>query len=368
MCREASNAFAPHRFRIRLDIALNRLEIAESGLHRKSQLAIHATLLRFSRIMSPGSSSDPSWSEGEVWKKVGGTWKPLFGDFEERGISIEWHDFQVAGAVEWGHSFHPNSLEICLNFSGAALLQDGAVERKLSTGQVAIYTTRNNEPRAQRLPGSLHRFITIELSPAFLQSQCSGNAELLKGPLQRFVEQVGECPAFLEIRTMSTALLALRAAFLEPGISAAANEAWYLAKTLEALAHTVFLDDEPGELFCHKHQRQNRDRVDRVLYLLERDLENPPTLGLLAKDVQCSTFHLSRIFVEETGMSIPKFIRTKRIERAADLLKSGRMNVTEAAMAVGYSSLSAFNKAFVEQMGCCPGLYPAVKIKGRRTK
>ena len=67
-------------------------------------------------------------------------------------------------------------------------------------------------------------------------------------------------------------------------------------------------------------------------------------------------------------MSIPRYLRTKRIDRAAELLKTGKANVTEAAMAVGYSSLSAFNKAFVEQMGCCPGLYPAGKISGRRTK
>jgi AraC-like DNA-binding protein len=60
-------------------------------------------------------------------------------------------------------------------------------------------------------------------------------------------------------------------------------------------------------------------------------------------------------------MGIPKYIRLKRIEKAGELLRSGKMNVTEAAMAVGYSSLSAFNKAFVEQMGCCPGLYPHVK-------
>lgn len=67
-------------------------------------------------------------------------------------------------------------------------------------------------------------------------------------------------------------------------------------------------------------------------------------------------------------MSIPRYLRTKRIDRAAELLRSGKANVTEAAMAVGYSSLSAFNKAFVEQMGCCPGLYPVVKIPGRKGK
>ena len=114
--------------------------------------------------------------------------------------------------------------------------------------------------------------------------------------------------------------------------------------------------------------RQNRERVNRGRYLIERDLENPPSLEMLAQEVACSPFHLSRVFADQAGMSIPRFLRTKRIERAAELLQSGKANVTEAAMSVGYSSLSAFNKAFVEQMGCCPGLYPAVKIQGRKAR
>jgi AraC-like DNA-binding protein len=87
---------------------------------------------------------------------------------------------------------------------------------------------------------------------------------------------------------------------------------------------------------------------------------------MLAEEVGCSTFYLSRVFAQETGASIPKFLRLKRIEKAAELIRTGKMNVTESAMAVGYASLSAFNKAFVEQMGCCPGLYPNVPIPGRK--
>jgi AraC-like DNA-binding protein len=107
--------------------------------------------------------------------------------------------------------------------------------------------------------------------------------------------------------------------------------------------------------------------VTLARYLLERDPENPPSLEMLAQDVECSPFHLSRIFTEAHGMSIPRFVRTRRIEKAAELLRSGKMNLTEAAFAVGYASLSAFNRAFVEQMGCCPGLYPRVRIAGRIT-
>ena len=56
----------------------------------------------------------------------------------------------------------------------------------------------------------------------------------------------------------------------------------------------------------------------------------------------------------------------KRLERAAELLRSGKFNVTETALEVGYSSLSHFSHAFHETYGCCPGLYP-LKIPAQFT-
>lgn len=41
-----------------------------------------------------------------------------------------------------------------------------------------------------------------------------------------------------------------------------------------------------------------------------------------------------------------------------ELLRTGHCNVTEAALEVGYNSLSHFSTAFREQFRCCPGLYP----------
>jgi len=69
-------------------------------------------------------------------------------------------------------------------------------------------------------------------------------------------------------------------------------------------------------------------------------------------------FYLSRIFSQEMGRGIFQYLRALRLERAADLLREGKMNVTQAALAVGYSSPSHFSTAFHEAYGCCPGLYP----------
>jgi len=100
------------------------------------------------------------------------------------------------------------------------------------------------------------------------------------------------------------------------------------------------------------------ERVEKVIGLLRSKLAEPPNLEEIGRFVGCSPFHLSRTFSAETGQTIPQYLRQLRLERAAELLRSGKFNVTEAALEVGYSSLSHFSQAFHEEFGCCPGLYP----------
>ncbi len=325
-------------------------------------------------LKKPYSSASPSAAapstptqEDAAWKDIHGTWLPLHGGFFEHGLSVEWHDFRIEKDMDWGRSFHPGSLEICLNFSGTGTLQDGTAERTIGPNQVAIYTLQKERLRATRSAKNLHRFLTLELSPEFLRGFFGEELDKLKPAIRHFVEKGAKAPPFLEIKALPASLLASRVQFVEPPVPDPARGTWYLGRVLEILSQTLFPDEDPNELFCQRHQRTNRERMERVRYLIERDLENPPSLEMLAAEVGCSPFYLSRVFAQETGASIPKFLRMQRIEKAAELIRTGKMNVTGAAMAVGYSSLSAFNKAFVEQMGCCPGLYPLVKIPGRKT-
>lgn len=295
--------------------------------------------------------------ERAVWKKVQGVWKPLYGGFIEHGVSLEWHDFRVLKALAWSESFHEGSLEICLNYTGLAELKPKAGQQELGAGQIALYTSRSQLPAAERKPDSMHRFVTLELSAEYLRHQFAAVLDGLLPDVLKFLENPGRFEPWLEINPLPSTLLAARMHLLEPPVNSAALESWYQGKILEVLAQTLFRPDKPAELFCHRHRRQNKERVERVKFLLERDLENPPSLEMLGREVDCSPFYLSRLFAEETGISMPKYLRLKRVEKAAELLVSHGMNVTEAAMAVGYSSLSAFQKAFAEQFGVSPGLY-----------
>jgi AraC-like DNA-binding protein len=150
----------------------------------------------------------------------------------------------------------------------------------------------------------------------------------------------------------------LLASLRDAPVLALAQSVWYQAKALEVAAEFFFVAPGEQELFCQRQQRISGERVEKVVAVLREKLSSPPNLEELGRAVGCSPFHLSRTFSAATGLTIPQYVRQLRMERAAELLKSGKFNVTEAALEVGYASLSHFSQAFHEAFGCCPGLYP----------
>ena len=90
----------------------------------------------------------PRPREGGAWDGIQGTWNPLHGSFLGEGLSIEWHDFHVDRDMDWARSFHPGSLEICLNFSGHGLIRNGDIDCALGPNQLAAYALQGRGARA----------------------------------------------------------------------------------------------------------------------------------------------------------------------------------------------------------------------------
>src|SRR5437763_14691725 len=57
-------------------------------------------------------------AEQDAWREVKDGWRPLYGDVDSMGVAVEWHDFRTARNFNWGRTFHPRSLEFCLNLQG----------------------------------------------------------------------------------------------------------------------------------------------------------------------------------------------------------------------------------------------------------
>ena len=295
-----------------------------------------------------------------AWSNVNYGWQQLYGSFEEQGISIEWHDFKTSRPLDWAESFRPGSVEFCLNLDGRGAVGRGNATHDYGPSSSGYYAIGDEPLRATRQAHDRHRFVTLEYSREHLQRQVAAAEDDLTPAMREVIvpskpETVVSMP-----QPMTAEQRAIVASLAEPPVPKAARILWYQSKALELMAHFLFQPKDP-EFFCMRQKRVARDRVVRTKELLLRDLANPPTLEMLGQEVGCSPFYLSRIFSREVGLTIPQFLRNARMERAAELLRSGRYNVTEAATEVGYSSLSHFSKAFCETIGCCPVLYPAAK-------
>jgi len=305
-----------------------------------------------------GRSRETSlFAEAPAWHAVGAGWRPLFGSFKDLGFSFEWHDFLVAEDFQWWRSFHPKSVELCLNLEGIGCLRNGKQEVELGPRSFVFYYQGEPGLNAVRRGGQKHRFITVEFSPDFLREHFGAQKENLEPMIQQVVSGTASSAIIGAPERLSTLHLQLVETFQQCPVFQPAREIWFRCKALELAAH-LFFKPAGGDLFCTRTQRAARDRVEKARHILRERLEEPPSLEELGKQVGCSPFYLSRLFSQESGMTIQQFIRQVRMERAAELLRTGKCNVTEAAMAVGYNSLSHFSSAFHAKFGCCPGLYP----------
>lgn len=297
---------------------------------------------------------------------MGARWRQLFGDFSRLGISFEWHDFTPKREVDWAQTFHPGSVELCLNLSGGGEVVQGTNRAEFGAWTAGFYRQGKVPLRARRSQGEEHQFITVEFSPDFLSRHLSALQEHLH-PLVR--EALGSdlngTSGVVRPEPLSARQRELVVSLRQPPVLASAQALWYQAKAVELMGEFFFQPPSQEELFCHRQQRVARDRVEQVVALLRNDLANPPPLELIGKSVGCSPFYLSRTFSKETGQTIPQYLRQLRLEKAAALLRSGEYNVTEVALEVGYSSLSHFSQAFHQHFGCCPGLYPVATLSQR---
>ena len=297
--------------------------------------------------------------ESSAWAQVKEGWRQLYGSFAREGVSVENHEFEAKSAVNWGRSFHRNSVELCLNLRGTGTVHDGRTEARYQPHTVGFYCNANADLKANRTSGETHSFITIELSREYLETQVHSMEDDLHPALRRWLINKGGSAA--NVGAMSPGQEVTFQALRQPPVPVAAQRLWYQAKTLELLSQVLFQPAPQEEFFCQRQKRVARERVERTAAILRSHLADPPDIEALGVQVGCSSFYLSRLFSKEMDMTIPQYIRQVRIERAADLLLEGRHNVTEAAMEVGYSSLSHFSKAFCTTIGCCPALFPTAK-------
>ncbi len=250
-----------------------------------------------------------SGGEAALWRGAGARWRQLFGDFNRLGVSFEWHEIPAEKEVDWAPSFHPDSLELCLNLSGTGDVSAPAGRLKLGPWTAGFYRQGRTGLIARRLKGDEHQFITVELSPDFLSRHLRNALPDLHPLVRQMVEGTLDDSSVGVTEPINSRQRELVMSLRQPPVLASAQAVWYQAKAVELMGEFFFQPVSAQELFCHRQQRVARDRVDSVISLLKQNLTSPPPLEEIGRQVGCSPFYLSRTFSKETGSSAGRFRR-----------------------------------------------------------
>lgn len=286
--------------------------------------------------------------------RLGGR-RQLYGGFGDLGVSLDWYDFELAESLDWSRCFHPGSLVMCLNLAGQGVVHGGAAGMSFKPLTAGFFLPG---PGAVREAGQRHRFAALAFSVAYLRQHLAGCDGALHPLVEAFLREDACSGRVGEVHRLRTEQEQWLAQWVQPPVFQRARPLWYHSQVLQLMVEFFFERPGEDELLCDRQKRLARERCARVRALLRERLAEPPSLEEIGRAVGCSPFYLSRIFSQETGTTIPQCLRKLRMERAAELLQAGTHNVTEAALEVGYSSLSHFSQAFCQTMGYCPGMYP----------
>lgn len=90
---------------------------------------------------------------------------------------------------------------------------------------------------------------------------------------------------------------------------------------------------EPVEIW--KARKFIHEHADEELSLTE-----------VGKAVNISANHLSEKFKEVAGINFVDYVARIRVGKACDLLRNSNLRISEIAFAVGFQSLSQFNRVF----------------------
>lgn len=96
------------------------------------------------------------------------------------------------------------------------------------------------------------------------------------------------------------------------------------------------------------------DRLNESIHYIEEHLTEEISYEQLGRIACCSTYHYQRMFTYMAGITLAEYIRRRRMSLAAVDLQTGREKIVDIAEKYGYSSPTAFNRAFQSFHGIAP--------------
>jgi AraC-like DNA-binding protein/quercetin dioxygenase-like cupin family protein len=94
--------------------------------------------------------------------------------------------------------------------------------------------------------------------------------------------------------------------------------------------------------------------VYSVIKYIDNNIYDKISVQEIAQKIGYNYSYISNMFKKRTGMTIQHYISNKKIQKAIELMKYGKLSVAQVGQKLDYANVQSFNKAFKRTMGCPP--------------
>ena len=104
-------------------------------------------------------------------------------------------------------------------------------------------------------------------------------------------------------------------------------------------------------------QRNENLIVSRTLQYIATHVYDKMSVESVAREAGVSTSHLTALFHRQMDISPGEYIRRVKLEESKNLIREGRLNFSQIAAALNYSTIHHFSRQFKDNFGVSPSEY-----------
>ncbi len=221
-------------------------------------------------------------------------------------------------------------------------------------------------------PGHQHQIMVNEKAPAELKMFCMSDTDM-----EQFLSPV----QLTTIKNLLSSGLSVGDALTDKGTAKTKEPNWNLLElgnqisegisqpasstqqlNWSLLSLILALHTNESHLQSVQPQVKNRDhkyhhKMQQVTAWIDLHLQENLGLDQAAAEFGLSRSLFSREFQRHTGKSFIEHCNARRVEKAATVLSTTDMNITEVAFGSGFSNLSHFHRQFKANYGLTPGAF-----------
>ncbi len=101
-----------------------------------------------------------------------------------------------------------------------------------------------------------------------------------------------------------------------------------------------------SKLDAYRHRLKGLERLAPVFAYIDDHYKEKLSVEQLASIAGLSRYHFSRLFKQLTDKSLIEYVNLIRINKAENMLRGKSMNISEIAMATGFSDIYYFSRTF----------------------